>query len=62
MTARFKVDEDLPAQVAEMLVSLGHDARTVIEAAIAQLDLDANAGAIVVVTQHGLRIRRASKQ
>jgi hypothetical protein len=32
-----------------------------IEAAIAQLDLDTNAGATVVVTSHGVRIRRPNK-
>jgi predicted nuclease of predicted toxin-antitoxin system len=29
--ARFKVDEDLPRQIAEMLNANGHDARTVLE-------------------------------
>jgi predicted nuclease of predicted toxin-antitoxin system len=122
VTARLKVDEDLPPQVAEILTAYGHDARTVvaqgwrgfpdsavwegvqpekrwlvtgdkgfadlrayppgthigvillrpqeesrrayvrlIEAAIAQLDLDTNAGATVVVTPHGVRIRRPNK-
>lgn len=122
MTARLKVDEDLPPQVAEILAAYGHDAKTVvaqgwrgypdsavwegvqrekrwlvtgdkgfadlrayppgshtgvvllrpqeesrraymqlIEAAIDQLDLDSNAGATVVVTHRGLRIRRPNK-
>jgi predicted nuclease of predicted toxin-antitoxin system len=30
VTTHFKVDEDLPAQVAEILNSHGHDARTVV--------------------------------
>ncbi len=29
--ARFKVDEDLPAEVASLLLAAGHDARTVLE-------------------------------
>jgi predicted nuclease of predicted toxin-antitoxin system len=122
VSGRFKIDEDLPAEVAEILNSKGHEAKTVVgqgwqgypdsavwegvqrekrwlvtgdkgfadlrvyapgthagvillrpqeesrrsyvqlaAAAIAQLDLERNAGATVVVTQHGLRIRRPSK-
>ncbi len=123
MSSRFKVDEDLPNQLAEMLVARGHDAKTVLEqgwqgfpdvaiwqrlqgerrwlvtgdkgfadlrtyppgthagvillrpqeesrrsylqlmeAALAQLDLDSNIGATVVVTHYSVRIRRAEKQ
>ena len=122
MTARFKIDEDLPSQIAEILTDRGHEAKTalaqgwqgfpdtdvwigvqqekrwlitadkgfadlrayppgthagvillrpqeesrrsyvqLIEAALAQLDLESHAGATVVVTQHGLRIRRPDK-
>lgn len=30
-TARFKIDEDLPAEIAQMLRAAGHDAATVAE-------------------------------
>ncbi|MGH7840362.1 MAG: DUF5615 family PIN-like protein [Candidatus Binataceae bacterium] len=30
MTARFKVDEDLPLQIADLLTERGHDATTVV--------------------------------
>jgi len=120
MSARFKVDEDLPRQIADLLIAHGHDAATVVGqgwqgmpdeilwprvqnerrwlmtadkgfadlrqyppgshagvillrsqeesrqaylelAAIAleRLKLDELAGAVVVVTYRGLRIRRA---
>ncbi len=121
MISRFKVDEDLPQQVAELLRAEGHDAKTVVEqgwqgsadrviwhliqdegrwlvtgdkgfgdlrvyppgshmgvillrpheesrraylalleAALKRLDLDANVGATVVVTDRGVRIRRST--
>lgn len=122
MSSRFKIDEDLPSQVAKTLVDRGHDARTVVEqgwqgfsdaaimqglqgearwlvtgdkgfadlrvyppgthagvmllrpqeesrraylrlmeSALAELDLDSIPGATVVVTHHGVRIRRPER-
>jgi len=122
VSSRFKIDEDLPSQVAEMLAARGHDAKTVVEqgwqgfpdatiwqnlkgesrwlitgdkgfadlrvyspgthagvmllrpqeesrraylqlmeAALAQLDLESIPGATVVVTHHGVRIRRSEQ-
>jgi predicted nuclease of predicted toxin-antitoxin system len=31
VSSRFKIDEDLPSQVAKTLVARGHDAKTVVE-------------------------------
>jgi predicted nuclease of predicted toxin-antitoxin system len=122
VSPRLKIDEDLPRQIADMLVARGHDAATVLSqgwqgasddnlwpriqgerrwlitadkgfadlrrhppgshagvillraqeesrraylelAAIAleRLELDENAGAVVVVTHRGVRIRRAPR-
>jgi hypothetical protein len=36
MSARFKVDEDLPRQMADLLIAHGHDAATVMRQWCAQ--------------------------